>query len=123
MKRKFTTKPPTDCLSGPDEDKTIIHTPIVLKRGDIRNSEIEESRNDVIRRVFHDSRKTIHGRTMISKMIPAVRLNKRGILRSNHVLNIIEKKKIDPFNVVSKNLSEQSASVFERYKHLAKRGK
>lgn len=85
--------------------------------------EVKDSTHDLIKKAQQDNRKTIvKGHTVATTVIPAMRFDKRSILRNKRALNIIEHGKVEPFKVVSRNLQEQSASVFESYKHLVKRG-
>ncbi|NQX62195.1 hypothetical protein [Paenibacillus qinlingensis] len=59
-------------------------------------------------------------RTLTSKAMPACRVTKCGISTRNRLVKYLEKGKTEPFGLVSHNLAEQSALVFERYKYMLK---
>lgn len=63
---------------------------------------------------------TIKVRASKEVQLQAFKSSKCGILNKKGVLNLIEKGAIEPFELVSKNLTEKSASIFERYKYIAK---
>gem|GEM_PF-4980900 len=83
----------------------------------------EGANDDALRKIISDIRRSgIKHRAVSPRTITAIRVTNKGILTRKRALNVIQEGPVAPFREVSKKLAEESTPVFERYKHLVKRG-